>query len=353
MIELLKKREEYKINSKGNLYKEIFLLTCALVALGTFLFFLGFTSFQFSINFRTVYVTLLFFTILFLILFQRFNSSIFYYNKDGIRILDMWFRYKKIPWDKIVSFEFLRFRNNAGEEINGILIEFDVKWTRLVNTGLKTPAIALTEKEYDLRNYKSIENRVGKFRRENLAEKDTLNERLRKQVSSAWETRYRRMILETMAKSEIFFIPVLVLELVSFTLLLTPPFVLLIALLFTIISYFLLVEFTNLPYSIVGIRGSELGAVLYNPDELLSNIRFVFMVFPFSAELITAEMIYEENTVTQISNFIQIHPKVITPGILTHGNAQISGNHTLSIGITIVFKLNQEEFKIPVFWKDQ
>ena len=293
------------------------------------------------------------FLILLVIILQRFNSPTIYYNKDGIRILDMWFRYRKLSWDKIISIDFLKFRNDAGKELNGLLIEFDDEWTRLVNTGLKNSAIALTEDAYYLQDYKTIEKQVAKFRREFMAKTDTLNERLRKQVMFAWKSRHRRMVLESIAKFEFLLIPLLLLELIANTFMLTPPIVLLAALSTVALSYFLLIEFTNLPYSIVGIRGSELGAVLHNPDELLSNIRFIFIACPYPVELISAEMIYDEGKVKQISNFIQIHPQRIDPGVLTHGNAQISGNHTHSAGMTITFKLNQEQFKLPVVWKEE
>lgn len=267
--------------------------------------------------------------------------------ENGLLLPNYWFKRKLVKWDEIVEI-------SLNEDPNKIEIILDTAWSRVNVTGMQDVIVELSADQYDINNMKGFFEHLQNQRNKLSKAPDTLNERLKKQVDRAWDKRYLRIFenwFDNYSKG-VFYL--LIFETLFFALtersLGTVIFTSLA--IFYGFGTFLLYLFEK-PYSIIGIRPNELGPVIYLPEEIISNIRFVVMAKPFDIQPVKCEVIYgDTNTMQQVVNMIQIHPQNISAGELTHGVAQLTGNHSKAVGARIFFKMNDddEEYQIEIKW---
>ncbi len=292
-----------------------------------------------------------------LLLRNRAIHKTYVISEKGLIVPSSWLTQRIIPWDEIVDAYIDEVQDDYGTQKEGLRITFDTKWEKLNYTGLADPSILLLEEDYSKDDLNRFLEKLQFFKNQFGKAPDTLNQRLRKQVERAWKGRNRRVIfLWFDSITEIGFMFVLfyiiIFGLTGYAnsgLILFGIYVSLGILLF--VFYWL----TQRPYSILGLRPHELGAVDYLPDDVVTNIRFVLVAEPYPVYLKRAEMIYDhdENRPIQVSNFVQIHPEVVSPGELAHGIAQITGNHAQAKGAKIVLSVgeNKTEYTIPIYWR--
>jgi hypothetical protein len=268
-------------------------------------------------------------------------------SDKGIKVTNFWVRRKLISWSEIVDII-------VEENPTVVKIILDTKWARVNTTGMQDIFLEFNINNYERVDLEAFSKELIKYKNQFSKAPDTLNERLRKQVTIAWDKRFLRIFqnwFDSFTKG-LYQILVIIIIIYGFSNYLFNQWILA-TLLIGFAIFLALIYFFENPYSIVGIRANELGPVLYLPEEILSNIRFVVMAKPFDIKLKHCEVIYDEETkIKQISNMIQIHPELIRKGELTHCVAQITGNHSKSNGIIVKFEMGEksQEFSIEIRW---
>ncbi|RMG42466.1 MAG: hypothetical protein D6732_00935 [Methanobacteriota archaeon] len=293
----------------------------------------------------------------FLLLRKRAIDRVFVISEQGLVVPSTWLTQRVIPWNEVVDAYLEDVVDEYGNQKKGLRITFDTEWEKLNYTGLSDPSLLLLEDDFDGDRLQRFHERLQFFRKQFGTAPDTLNQRLKKQVERAWHKRNRRIILLWIdSVTEIGF-AFLLLSILAFGLTGSlDSWVFVLGLYFSFgILLFVFYWLTQRPYSILGLRPHELGAVDYLPDDVVTNIRFVLVCEPYPVYLKHAEMIYDhdENRPIQVSNFVQIHPEVVSPGELAHGVAQITGNHVQAKGAKITLSVgeNETEYTIPIYWR--
>ncbi len=277
-------------------------------------------------------------------------------SDKGLIVPSTWITQKMIPWDEIVEAYIEEVKDQNGEILHALRIILDTDWIKVNTTGMEDSALLLTENEYEFEELKKFHEKIIFFKNQFGKASDTLNERLRKQVFRSWENRNKRAVilwLDVVSESVIYFS--LFYLLIYGILGQYPPLSTYLGIfLFFALGLFIFYWSAIRPYSIVGIRPNELGAVNYVPDDVVTNIRFVVVTKPYALYLMEAEFIYDENNdrPLQVADFVQIHPEIVKPGELAHGIAQITGNHVKAKGAVIKFKLegNDTMYSVPIYW---
>ncbi len=272
----------------------------------------------------------------------------------GLLVSDFWFSQRLISWGEFVDLYIDSEVTDERGEIEGIRIILDTPWLLINKTGLQAPNLFISRTEYDKEEFDRFFDELQRIMNKRKEVPATLNQRLINQVDRAWDGRFKRIFtiwVDNFSEVTYYFLALyLVMGLFfGYTNLI---WVFSILWLGYGLFAFVLIYLIHNPYSIVGIRPNELGAVQYLPDDGISNIRFVVYTKPYSIQLEGCSLTYSEDSIKQFSNLVQIHPKSINPGELAHGVAQITGNQSKAVGATIQFTQNESElvFKVPISW---
>lgn len=288
---------------------------------------------------------------------NRSVSKTYVISERGLVIPSSWLTQRVIPWDEVVEAYIEEVQDDYGNKATGLRIILDTDWSKVNYSGLKDPSILLLEGDFSKDRLEKFLERINFFKNQFGKAPDTLNQRLKKQVKRAWINRNKRIFFLWIDSSTEIAYLFLLLYLFLFGLTGDTSPLLGIIPVYSSISVLLFIFYwlSQRPYSILGLRPHELGAVNYLPDDVVTNIRFVLVAEPYPVHLKRAEIIYDEgeNRPIQVEHFVQIHPETVEPGELAHGIAQIAGNHTQAKGAKITLTVGDEEteFTIPIYWR--
>ncbi|MHA2172693.1 MAG: hypothetical protein ACXAB7_22700 [Candidatus Kariarchaeaceae archaeon] len=286
---------------------------------------------------------------------QKQVKGTYLLTKDGIIMPFTWLSRTTIQWKQIVSVSEEEFIEKTTNKIfKGIRIEVDTPLIIFNTTGMTAPTILLSSKDYLETDLVNFAKQIQSFRQQIPSVPNTLAQRLIDQVDRSWSTRYHYLMLQTIdSVTELLFIIILLDGLLRgiFDYTVFPLLGGGILLGYTLIV--LLYQYLEKPAAIIGIRPHELGAILYDDSDIITTIRFILISRPHTVKLINCELIYQNESLSQIDRFKQIHPETILPGELTYCIAQIYGNHTKSDGAKIQFSYGDQSelvFEVPIYW---
>jgi hypothetical protein len=286
---------------------------------------------------------------------QRQVKGTFQLTKDGVIMPFTWLSRATIQWNQIVAVSEEEFIEKATNKIyKGIRLELDSPLIIFNTTGMTTPTLLLSSKDYLETDLTDFAKQIHDFRQQITSVPNTLAQRLIDQVDRSWSVKYQYLILKTSdSVTELLFIIILVDGLLRGVINYSVFPLLGGAILFIYGLIILLYHYLEKPAAIIGIRPHELGAILYDDSDIITTIRFILISRPHTVKLINCELIYQNESLSQIDRFKQVHPETIPPGELTYCIAQMYGNHTKSDGVKIRFSYeNQTEliFEVPIYW---
>lgn len=288
---------------------------------------------------------------------QKFRSHLFYkIDENGLQTPYFWFLSKKIQWDEIIDIYEEKVSEQATDlEFFALRVTLDTSLLKFNTSGLEEPSILFSEKDFAKQDLDDFFTEFKKFQRLRSATPNTQGQRLTDQVNRAWNGRWKLIFMNIFdSATEFAFYLYLVYLMVFYTVELNiwPN---LIGILLGSYTFLLLIfHYIERPTSIIGFRANELGPIVYNENDVVSNIRFLVMSKPHPVELTSCELVYDENELSRSAgNLHQLHPKEIAPGELTHSVAQFLGNHTKSKGVIVTFNYKNDkeaEFQLPIIW---
>lgn len=259
-------------------------------------------------------------------------------DEKGLIIPYSWITRKLIPWDSIIEYRETKATDNDNNEVYAIYLGLDVTFLKFNKSGLKDPRIVLTSNEFEQDDLKNLLGEVEKYKRKSTQTPNSVTQRIMDQVNIAWNKRWLLVLVNTLDYFSEFLFYLFIIESVLYGVVLISLFPILgLVLSGMTLILIILAQIGNKPKAIVGIRSNELGALIYNEEEVITMVRFVVISHPHTIQLKNCELIFDDNGISQIEKLKQIQPEFIEPGELRHGVAQILGNHTKAVGAKIFF----------------
>ncbi len=296
--------------------------------------------------------------VIFYIYFRNLKiDGIYLAKENGLRIPYTWLSQKKIPWKDIISSEIIEVTDDDKHSTSQLLrIELDTTLVRFNTTGLIAPYLFLSSKTYNEADLRFFNQDIADYKGKSSKPPNTLAQRLNDQVDRAWKYRNRIAILNIFdAFTEAFYL-IMILEILLNLLvpnnLWYPIGGILLGIYLLILGFMQILE---RPRAIVGIRAKEFGALSYNEAEMVTEVHFMAIIFPYTIQFKSFEFLHTSDNITQIDRVKQIEPENIEPGILTHVTTQIMGNHGKADGVKIQFNYVEREhedilYEIPIYW---
>ncbi len=304
----------------------------------------------------TQYPLLLLGILLFIIFIRKESiDGTYRINDDGLSVPYSWLTRKQIPLKNILDAYMTRIRDAINKDIDydGLQFELDTPLVKYNTTGMHTPNIILTTQRYDIDDLNHFLEQVKHYLDKITVAPDTLAERLRKQVNIAWRSRWKLFVLNTFDMIIEFIFYIMIIELVLRSIFKYSLFPI-IGTVLIIITFLLaiFVQYMNLPAAIVGIRPNELEPLVYLENDTLTNVKFMVMSYPNTIVIKDVKLKLPETAMKQIMRVIQIQPKNISPGELTHVVAQVLGNHTRATGAIVQFEYKGKDqlYEVEISW---
>lgn len=296
--------------------------------------------------------------LLLILIWYRIGVSIigtYQITDKGLVIPYTWFTRKTISWVEILSVNEISLRKKGNDiSVKGYEVELDTPISKFNITGMQSPVLYLTEEDFEFELLTIFMKTLKQKKEERADVPNTLAERLDLQVTRAWKGRYTHFllkILEGFSRSLVYlsFAEVFFWSVFQFSLF---PWVGGIFLLFLLIIN-LLIHYDALPSAIIGIRPHELGPLLYEETNMVTNVRFIIKSYPDDVEVMNCVMIHDEDAIKQPESIKEIQPCIVSAGQLRHVVAQVRGNHSKAIGAIVTFRyLNDPEtsYNIDLLW---
>ena len=289
------------------------------------------------INMGGIPWTVITLTILTLSVTRFISGSSLGISERGIYVPDMWFTRRFIPWSEIVSVDIF-------DEDKTIILKLDTTWNRIVRTGLSDVQIVIDEGSFVIDDFDTLSMTINRYWNMGKRTPDTLNERITRQVETAWANRYKQWLVDFLDDFSFGIFLLLEIDLVIYVLSNSSMFPLGYLILIPVLLLFALFATYDVPDNIIAIRPHELGALLYDDEDVVTSIRFIVYAQPNPINLHSCDITYsQEQEHQQVTRFIQIHPAKVKPGELTYGVGQVTGNHQKADGAKISFSVGNSE----------
>ena len=273
----------------------------------------------------------------------------------GLIIPYSWITRKLIPWDSIIDYRETKATDNDNNEVFAIYLGLDTKLLKFNISGLKDPSIVLTTNEFEQEGLKNLLDEIIRFKQKSTRTPNSVTQRIMDQVNIAWNKRWLLALINTLDYFSEFLFYLLIFESVLYGVVLVSLFPIFGLVLsgVTLILIFI-IQIGNKPKAIVGIRSNELGALIYNEEEVITMVRFVVISYPHTIHFENCELIFDDRGISQIEKLKQIQPELVEAGELRHGVAQILGNHTKAVGAKIFFSYKETNdditYEITMRW---
>ncbi|MDH5401061.1 MAG: hypothetical protein OEZ01_09875 [Candidatus Heimdallarchaeota archaeon] len=279
---------------------------------------------------------------------KRLVKEIYQIGEKGINVPYTWLTRTLLSWNQIVGIsKEIVIERETDQSFDGIRINLDTRKLRFNYTGMIDQSILLTSKTYSSEDLLLFYHSLESLYSNNRVIPNSAAQRLQDLVNTSWNTKNRRLMLNVIDNLSLNIIQIYVLfKLID--LIFDMPLMILITVIILYSSIVLIYFINELPHSIIGFRGHELGSILYDDPEAMTTFRFIYCSLPFKVNLLYCEPLYEVEGNAYFGEFNQIHPQTNELGELTYGIAQITGNHTKSIGCNVQFKFEGEDQKYQV-----
>jgi hypothetical protein len=273
----------------------------------------------------------------------------------GLLIPYTWFSRKIIAWNHIVNIAEFDFHENKTPYM-GINLELDTPLIRFNTTGLKSPNILFTSKDYHRDDLMLFFEDIQRYRQKLVHAPNTLAQRLTDQVERSWQNRFKLVLLNLIDSSSEALLLLLILGGLTYGVSGFEFWVWIGIILFgTYLLIIFLLQMLDKPSAIIGIRPHELGPILYDDADILTTLRFILICYPYSVKILNCKLIFSNENITQLGQLKQIYPEIVEPGTLKHVVAQIYGNHSQAIGAEIQFTYAEREgeeiiYEVSIYW---